>query len=318
VTQVSVGLPVYNAECYLAQALDDLLVQTHTDLEIVISDNGSTDRTQEICEQYAAKDSRIRYLRHDRNRGLAWNHNEAVKNARGAYFRWYAYDDRLDPKCIEACAAVLDANPDVILAWPLTTVIDGAGEVSCQYRDDLPFDNSTPTTRLRSLLGSETEETHLHMCYPNYGVMRRDVLLRTHMHGTMPGADTVLLCELALRGPWELVPQRLFYNRRHADSSAIDKSAEELAAYLDTRHSGAFPMPITRLFIGYLRAVLTAPLAFRERLRCLGVVANWFVSHRRWRIIGGEFKIRGRQLLTRLTLAVQDRRAMSEGVRDSL
>lgn len=310
-TGVSVGLPVYNAERYLAEALDDLLAQSHTDLDIVISDNGSTDRTQEICERYAAKDSRIRYLRQDRNRGAGWNHNEVLKNARAPYFRWYAYDDRLDPKCIEACAAVLDANSQTILAWPLTTVIDGACEVSYEYRDDLPFDNSTPTKRLRSLLGFATEETLLHMCYPIYGLVRRDVLLDTNMHGTIASADTVLLCELALRGPWELVPQRLFYNRRHAGSSAIDKSPEELAAYLDTRHSGVFPMPITHLGIGYVRAVLTAPLTFRERLQGLGVVARWFVSHRRWHIILGEFKIRGRQLLPRPTLAVQARRPSS-------
>jgi glycosyltransferase involved in cell wall biosynthesis len=311
VTRVSVGLPVYNGERYLAGALDDIVAQSHTDLDIVISDNGSTDRTQEICEHYAAKDSRIRYLRHDRNRGAGWNHNEVLKNARAPYFRWYAYDDRLDPACIEACAAVLDANPQTILAWPLTTVIDGAGEVSYEYRDDLPFDNSTPMKRLRSLLGSATEETLLHMCYPIYGLVRRDVLLGTNLHGTIASADTVLLCELALRGRWELVPQRLFYNRRHAGSSAIDKSPEELAAYLDTRHSGVFPMPITRLGIGYLRAVFTAPLTFRERLQCLGVVTRWFVSNRRWRIVLGEFKIRGRQLLPRPTRAVQARRASS-------
>ena len=77
--------------------LDDLLAQSHTDLDIVISDNGSTDRTQEICEQYAANDSRIRYLRQDRNRGAGWNHTEVLKNARAPYFRWYACGSRVIP-----------------------------------------------------------------------------------------------------------------------------------------------------------------------------------------------------------------------------
>jgi hypothetical protein len=149
------------------------------------------------------------------------------------------------------------------------------------------------------------------MCYPIYGLMRRSVLMGTRLHGTIPSADAVLLCELALRGRWELVPQRLFYNRRHAHSSAVGKSPEQLAAYLDSGHSGAFPMPITRLGIGYLGAVLTAPLTFRERLQSLGVVAHWFASHRRWRIIGGEFKIRGRQIPLRWTRAVRERRVLS-------
>ena len=294
-TRVSVGLPVYNAERYLEHALDDLLTQTHTDLEVVISDNGSTDRTQEICERYAARDSRITYLRHQANRGAAWNHNEVLRRTSGPYFRWYAYDDGLDPRCVEACAAALDADPSIVLAWPLTTVIDEDGSVTSQYRADLPFHNGSPATRLRSLLGAATEDTLLHMCYPFYGVVRRDVLLSTHLHKSMPGADTVLLCELALRGDWALVPERLFHNRRHADSSAIDKTPEQIAAYLDPRVDPAFPMPQARLLVGYLQAVLTAPIGAVQRLRCLGVLAVWLVTHRRWRIILGELRIRAGQ-----------------------
>lgn len=291
-TRVSVGLPVYNGEAYLETALDDLLAQTHADLEVVISDNGSTDRTQEICERYAALDNRIRYLRQDVNRGASWNHSEVVRRASGPYFRWYSYDDRLDPRCIEACAAVLDADPEIVLAWPLTTVIDATGAVTDKYRDDLPFDNATPATRLRSLLGARTEATHLHMCYPVYGVVRRDVFLSTHLLGSMPGADTVLLCELALRGRWQLVPERLFYNRRHAASSAMDKTPEQISAWFDPNAGSAFPMPVSRLLVGYLRAVLTTPLGPLQRLRCLGVVSAWLFSYSRWRIILGEFRIR--------------------------
>jgi glycosyltransferase involved in cell wall biosynthesis len=299
VTRVSVGLPVYNAERYLAAALDDLLAQSHADLDIVISDNGSYDGTQEICERYAAKDDRIRYFRQDHNRGASWNHNEVVKKAQGPYFRWYSYDDRLDPNCIEACAAVLDADPHIMLAWPLTSVIDESGAVSYEYRDDLLFDNATPITRLRSLLGARTEETHLHMCYPVYGVVRLEAILGTHLLGSMPAADTVLLCELALGGRWELVPRRLFYNRRHVDSSAVGKSPEEISSWFDPQHGTAFPMPQLRLLLGYLRAVLTAPLSPTTKLRCVGIVAAWLISHRRWRIILGELKIRGRQLVGR-------------------
>jgi glycosyltransferase involved in cell wall biosynthesis len=294
-TRVSVGLPVYNAERYLEQALDDVLAQTHTDLEVVISDNGSTDGTRAICERYAAADPRIVYLRHEVNRGASWNHNEVVRRASGPYFRWYSYDDRLDPRCIEACAAVLDAQPSVVLAWPLTTVIDQDGVVTSEYRADLPFRNGSPSRRLRSLLGARTEETLLHMCYPVYGVVRHDVFLSTHLLGTMPGADTALLCELALRGDWALVEERLFYNRRHVDSSAIDKTPEQISAWFDPNAGQTFPMPQHQLMVAYLRAVLTAPVGSIERARCLLVVARWLTANRQWRIILGEYRIRLRQ-----------------------
>ena len=77
--RLSIGLPVFNGENYLAEAIDTLLAQTYTDYELIISDNASTDGTREICEKYAAKDERIRYLRQPRNIGAAPNHNFLVQ-----------------------------------------------------------------------------------------------------------------------------------------------------------------------------------------------------------------------------------------------
>src|SRR5262245_57216615 len=93
VPRVSIGLPVYNGAKYLAEAIDSLLEQTFSDFELIISDNGSTDATPAICEEYAAKDGRIRFLRQEINRGLAWNWNCVLEESRGAYFKWAACDD---------------------------------------------------------------------------------------------------------------------------------------------------------------------------------------------------------------------------------
>ena len=81
--RVSVGMPVYNAERYLAGTLDTILAQSFRDFELIISDNGSTDRTARICRNYASHDTRIRYVRHEVNRGAAWNHNYVLSLARG-------------------------------------------------------------------------------------------------------------------------------------------------------------------------------------------------------------------------------------------
>ncbi|AKU15933.1 glycosyltransferase family 2 protein [Luteipulveratus mongoliensis] len=295
VPKVSVGLPVYNGGRYLEEALSSVLAQTHQDLEVVISDNGSTDYTQSICERFAALDNRVRYIRHETNKGAAFNHNFVVTAAKGQYFRWYAYDDRLEPTCLEKCVRVLDADPTVVLAWPQTIVIDGAGDVVGPYRSDLPWDNATAVSRLRSLLGRPTEETLLHMCYPVYGLIRREVMLGTGLLGAYNGADTVLLTELALRGRWQQIPEPLFYNRRHAGSSAVDKSPETVAAWFDPARAEVFPMPWSRQFEGYVRAVRAAPLSARERAACTSVLAHWFAHDRRWRVIAGELRIRARQ-----------------------
>lgn len=68
---ISIGLPVYNGERHIRQALDSLLAQNYGDFELIISDNASTDETQQICLEYAARDERIRYYRNERDMGGA-------------------------------------------------------------------------------------------------------------------------------------------------------------------------------------------------------------------------------------------------------
>jgi glycosyltransferase involved in cell wall biosynthesis len=82
-SRLSIGLPVYNGEKYLAESVDSLLGQTFEDFELIISDNASTDSTAGICRRYAKQDSRIRYIRQPRNIGLAANHNFVIGQARG-------------------------------------------------------------------------------------------------------------------------------------------------------------------------------------------------------------------------------------------
>ena len=133
--RVGIGMPVFNGEEYLPQALDALLTQTFTDFELVISDNGSTDGTREICQARATRDRRVRYVRYGENRGAAWNFNNAFELARGAYFKWAAADDICLPELVERCVAVLDARPEVVCCHSRTRKIDRQGEVLDQLPD---------------------------------------------------------------------------------------------------------------------------------------------------------------------------------------
>ena len=92
---VTVGMPVYNGEKFIREALDALLAQTYTDFELIISDNASTDGTEASCRGYAGRDSRIRYVRQSENRGLIANFQFLLDEAAGKYFMWAAADDML-------------------------------------------------------------------------------------------------------------------------------------------------------------------------------------------------------------------------------
>src|SRR3954468_18589343 len=108
VPRLSIGLPVYNGEDFLAESLDSLLGQTYENFELIISDNASTDATADICRGYANHDSRVRYLRQQHNIGLAPNHNFVFSESRGELFKWAAADDLYGRDLLKLCVEALD------------------------------------------------------------------------------------------------------------------------------------------------------------------------------------------------------------------
>jgi glycosyltransferase involved in cell wall biosynthesis len=90
---VSIGLPVYNGEKYIREALDSVLTQTFADFELIISDNASEDDTESICREYASRDERVRYIRQSRNIGALPNFLFVLHKATAEYFMWAAHDD---------------------------------------------------------------------------------------------------------------------------------------------------------------------------------------------------------------------------------
>jgi glycosyltransferase involved in cell wall biosynthesis len=91
--RLSIGLPVYDGENYLAESLDALLGQSYEDFELIISDNASTDGTADIRRRYQKQDLRIRHIRQPRNFGLAPNHNFVFEQARGELFKRAPHND---------------------------------------------------------------------------------------------------------------------------------------------------------------------------------------------------------------------------------
>src|SRR5262245_17532257 len=112
---ISIGMPVYNSEKYIRQAVDSFLTQDYEHLELIISDNSSTDGTQEICLEYAARDKRVSYYRNERNMGMTWNENRLFELSRGEYFKWAGSYDFIAPSFLSACKRVLESDPTVVL-----------------------------------------------------------------------------------------------------------------------------------------------------------------------------------------------------------
>ncbi len=220
-SQVSIGLPVFNGENYLALAIESLLAQSYEDFELIISDNASEDGTASICRDFAARDKRIRYYRNKVNLGAAPNFNQCVNLATGSYFKWAAHDDVCLPDYLRVCVRVLDRCHDVVLCHTLTRLIDARGRIKCDYTlEDDRFSSADPIVRFSNAIANE------HGCVSVFGLMRRDILLRTPKIANFVGSDRNLIAELALYGRIVHVPEIQFLSRDHDDRSvrAIEKS----------------------------------------------------------------------------------------------
>jgi len=125
---VSIGLPVYNGEAHLAEAIESLLRQSYCNIELIVADNASTDRTGEIVKLLALSDSRIRYFRHNSNLGAVANFDFVLKQANGEYFMWAAFDDAWDPNWIESMLKGFE-NKDVVLSFGRVAAVDLDGRI---------------------------------------------------------------------------------------------------------------------------------------------------------------------------------------------
>ena len=261
--RVSIGLPVFNGEDYIEEALDSILAQTHEDFELIISDNASTDQTPQICQNYAAKDPRIRYFRNPENLGGVRNYNRTFELSGGEFFKWAGHDDMLAPSFLEKCVRALDERPDTVLVHSQARIIDEESRVTANYDVVLRTDSAKPHVRFHDLIWVR------HWCVQIYGLIRRSALETTRLHGPYASSDRVLLIELALQGLFHEIPEYLLFWRRHSQQgSRLAHDLHSYSAWFDRDKKGAFRAPASRLVLEHFRAVRRAQLSPSERARC--------------------------------------------------
>jgi glycosyltransferase involved in cell wall biosynthesis len=260
--RVSVGMPVYNGERHLHAAIESILGQTFQDLELIISDNASTDATESICREYAAKDPRVRYHRQPKNLGVSENYNAAFRLARGPYFKWASSNDICDRRFLETCAQELDRHPEAVLAYPKTRLIRGEPPGMEDYEDrlDLPYDR--PCDRFRAYI----ERYHLNNVMN--GIIRADDLKGTPLMARFPGSDLVLMAELTLHGKFVEVPEFLFFRRMDASSATPMRNRSAVHRLYDPELKRRMRFQRWKFHRACFWAVWRTPLRIREKL-CL-------------------------------------------------
>jgi glycosyltransferase involved in cell wall biosynthesis len=223
---VSIGMPVYNGEKFIIDAIESVLQQTFRDYELIISDNCSDDSTQKICAEYCAKYRQIRYYRQLKNFGPHWNFRFVLQNARGAYFTWLASDDLLEPSFLTETVHYIKYNPEVILVSSDFDLIDSAGfsvavERLVKIRDNIDWGK-------RRLEFLKYPVSNVFFCI--YGLIRtnscRNVLNFLNNPKKAAGSEIPILARLANIGEIVAIPSVLRKYRRHQASVYMQEVAE--------------------------------------------------------------------------------------------
>lgn len=275
---VSIGMMVYNAELFVRRSLESLLAQDYENFELIISDNASTDRSGDICQEYLAKDKRVRYQRNPINLGAVENGNRLIDLATGKYFMWAADHDLWDPSFISSCISVLEAKPEVVLVYTEAMLIDVNDEpqgIIPEYID---------TQGLSALQRYEQLIWNLKYCFMVYGVIRRDVLVQVNRVKKVMGGDILLLSELGLRGPFAQILKPLYFRRenRPLEDPATERTSRRLYL-LDPANASrkvrySFAELMRELRDHHLLLVLKSSLTVSEKKRAFSATISCFHS----------------------------------------
>lgn len=235
---VSIGLPVYNEAGFIEHSLLALLDQDYPNLEIIISDNGSSDETNEIVEKLCSTDKRAQLHHFDENQGANANFRFVLKRATGKYFMWASGHDLWSSNLVSECVNLLEAHPDATIAFGTPEWVDIQGsrlEQQTGWADTRGLD---PVGKFMSVLWGSMN--------PILGVIRKDALpdMGTFYGGV--GADLSLLLTLILKGDFIHAQTAKFIRRQ---PRAKESYSQKLSRYksndvriTDTFFSKMFPL----------------------------------------------------------------------------
>ena len=272
---VGLGMPVYNGERFLAQAISSILEQNYRNFELVICDNASTDGTEKICRDAVAADSRVSYHRNAENIGAYPNFNRTFELTRGKYFKWAAHDDVLDPDYLKACVQALEARPETVVCQSQLDFIDESNSKLGVCSTDLEeAESDKPHVRFAAAALKP------HDVYDIMGMFRRDAMEKSILLISFHGADRALIAQLTLNGPFVHLSRPLLQVRDHRDRYTRSQTKpKDRAVWHDARLKGKITFPIWRLYREYWVILLRSDVSPANKfMGGLHLLRWWFVN----------------------------------------
>jgi glycosyltransferase involved in cell wall biosynthesis len=283
---VTVGMPVYNEHRFIAAAIESVLRQTLTDLQLLISDDASTDGTKEICARFASQDQRIRLVEQPTNLGPFLNLKYVTDEASSPLLVWLAQDDMLDERYLEQCVQRIDANSRSVLVSTDFKIIDESGRAIC----------TETLTRIRGSIPWHTRRVEFfkfpvysNTFYSFYGMMRTAAAQKMFSQLPKPKymsqIELPVLARLAVLGEIESFAQDLRYYRRVGTSlyhterkSLLAQSALRRVTVQTLRYAGLIADQVGVLFRSDVpmrpKAAILLHLVYFYCVKCVALIAR--------------------------------------------
>lgn len=268
---VSFGVPVRNGEKYLPRLFDSLLAQDFQNFEVIIGDNLSDDRTEDICREYARRDARIKYFKHPENLGQAGNFNRVFELSQGKYFRWIGDDDWLEPEYTRKCVEFLEHHPDFIAVTTEQDHVFDDGSVYYKEFKGERVDSPHAYIRFRRMMWFMTADYGF--IDPIYTLYRRDAMLQTHGMQLMPAQDQVLAVELSLVGRFGHIPECLAHRRRHLYDPVV---WDELLKHYEPNYYNQVNKSNIKALIAMWGFVQDSSLSIAQKFFCAFPILRYF------------------------------------------
>lgn len=260
---VSIGMPLFNEARFLKDSLDSILAQDYPNLEIIISDNASTDETLSISQRLTGGRIDVLLHRFDENRGAAENFRYVLSASKGKYFMWASGHDLWAPNYISENVELLEAAPTAVVAFGTSVWIDGNGQKIAKYFGYTDTRGMTSVARFFTIFWGNM--------HPVLGLMRKSALDKTRSMVNTVGTDLILLTQLALQGDFVHACGTLWQRREfrkettHADKMKRYRSVECGL----TRSFFGKSFPLLRIPFELARNILQSKLSATEKVAVL-------------------------------------------------
>lgn len=275
---VSIGMPVFNDKLFIRKALDSLLSQSHTNFELILSDDCSTDGSAAICKEYAARDSRIQYIRQEFNIGISRNMKFLLNIAKGKYFMWAANDDMWHPDFIQTLMVGLETNPDAVIAFcPVVDIDEDDNFLTEPTGRKTDYSGKDAPTRIKKLISIFDDAC-------GYGLFVREMILDVEFpvwwsvnRGRAFNNIYPTICYYLAKGNYILCGDKPLWFNRIKNPGHIHHKVPYPGSFI--KGYGAFVLWKFNVVFNSIKQISVASTSYNTALHVTPhMVWNWFVQ----------------------------------------